>query len=116
MRPVSNNNLASAVAPPAPPAPASASKDKPAAQYPEYSVPPQTDASVTASSSVSSDYSHYNSKLTIDNFDLLKVSFSTLIGFGFVPAAEFLMLFTLSIYFDIIFHILFVGTRQGKLR
>mmetsp|Transcript_19492 Transcript_19492/g.18822 ORF Transcript_19492/g.18822 Transcript_19492/m.18822 type:complete len:443 (+) Transcript_19492:190-1518(+) len=73
MRPVSNNNLASAVAPPAPPAPALASKDKPAAQYPEYSVPPQTDASVTASSSVSSDYSHYNSKLTIDNFDLLKV-------------------------------------------
>jgi hypothetical protein len=107
-RPVSNNNLASAVAPPAPPAPASASKDhhpKPAAQYAEHSVPPQTNASVIASSSVSlgGDYSHYNSKLTIDNFDLLKVSFSNL--YCFISAVEFLMLFTLSIYFDIIFHI-----------
>lgn len=77
-RPVSSNNLAAAVAPPAPPILASVSKDhppKPAAQYAEHAVAPQTAGSVTGSPSVSSggDYSHYNSKLTIDNFDLLKV-------------------------------------------
>jgi hypothetical protein len=38
-------------------------------------IPPVAAQGVPSNESGSADYSHYNSKLTIENFDLLKVSY-----------------------------------------